>query len=54
MDEVAFEELKVMITQYYWKYVNHSKTPESPRRHALAIYDLGDAFDVALVSLGQP
>lgn len=50
---ISFADLEVLVVKYYWTHVKHSQVPEPPRGHALAVQDLGDAFDMELVSPAQ-
>lgn len=54
MDDITFADFKLLVMKYYSAYVTHSQVPKRLLGDAMAVQDLGDACDMARVSLGQP
>lgn len=53
MDCIPLVDLTVLVMKYCFTYVKPSRVLEPAHGHALAVQDLGDAFDVTLVLPGH-
>lgn len=54
MEDIPLGEIEMLVMMYSSAYAKQSQVSEPPQEHVLAVQDLGDAFDMVLVSPRQP